>query len=137
MLNVLVRRDAPASSAPFSDIPYKDHPNKIDSQAESPRRARALARAGKREMRNALSEGNGIAKHTACRYGNVSPPQVAFLSALSIDRPVRCIPLLFLPLRLRCYNTFITIFIVSENTINIILRISVFLFLDPPYTLGF
>lgn len=49
---------------------------------------RPIVRSGGREMHNALAEGNGIAKHTACRYGNVNPPQVAFLSALSIDRRV-------------------------------------------------
>lgn len=92
-------------------MPHKDHPNRSFADRITP----SCARAGGREMHNALTEGNGIAKHTACRYGNVSPPQVSFLSALSIDRRVRRILFFFYPYApdarsctpRRCYNTFI------------------------------
>lgn len=56
-----------------------------------------IARVRGREMHNALTEGNGITKHIACRYGNVNPPQVAFLSALC-PLTDACIPFLFYPL---------------------------------------
>lgn len=77
-----------------------------------------IAHAGGREMHNALTEGNGIAKHTACCYGNVNPPQVAFLSALC-PLTNTCIPFLFYSYALRCSIMYAKVCVATTPSQNI------------------